>query len=339
MKIILDVPAPQDVVDRLQAQGAATIECLTGNGFDRPARRVDPQLAAGAEIWVAPHAPLNLADLPGLRWLQITSTGYDQLLGLGLDQRPALAVTNTRGCCDLQIGEWCLASMINLARGLRVLLANQEAAIWDRTAAVQGEIRRRTVGFWGYGGYARETARLARHCGMTVHAYTRNGPRTREATYVVEGTGDPDAKLPHRFFTAGQEREFLGGLNFLILACPLTAATRGAIGEPELRAMRPTAFLLNPARGPIVQEAALLRALSEGWIAGAALDTHFSYPLPPEHPLWRMRNVLLTPHLAAGGATPQFVERFWDLLCQNLSRYRTGLPLLNRLTSGELQGQ
>ena len=90
--------------------------------------------------------------------------------------------------------------------------------------------------------------------------------------------------------------EFLPHLDYLILTMPLTLATRGIIGERELRMLPPTAVLLNPARGPLVEEAALLAALREGWIAGAALDAHYQYPLPPEHPLWSMPNVILTPH-------------------------------------------
>jgi len=324
MKILFDLPVPAAQLAALSSTGKITADCLEGSQFDRPARQLDPARIQDAEILVCSQLPLNRTAMTALQWIQIPSTGYDQLLGLGLADSDVV-VTNSRGCCDLQIAEWNIAQMINLARGMRVLLANQEAAIWDRSAAPQGEIRG-------------ETARLARQFGLRVHALTRSGPRSREETYVVSGTGDPEARLPDRFFIAGQEAEFLGGLDFLIVACPLTSATKGMIGEAALRALPRTAALLNPARGPIVQEAALLRALTEGWIAGAALDTHFSYPLPAEHPLWRMRNVILTPHLAAGGATRQFVERFWDLFGQNLGRYLAGRPLLNQLTAAELAG-
>src|SRR5262249_52766995 len=159
-----------------------------------------------------------------------------------------------------------------------------------RTDRSQQEVRGRVVGIWGYGGIGRETARLARALGLTVHVMTRTGVRPREHTYVVPGTGDPEGVLPDRVFVAGQEREFLAGLDFLVLALPHTRDSDGLIGEEQLRALPRTAFVLNPARGPIIQEQALLRALTEGWIAGAALDTHFAYPLPAEHPLWRMPN-------------------------------------------------
>jgi phosphoglycerate dehydrogenase-like enzyme len=134
---------------------------------------------------------------------------------------------------------------------------------------------------------------------------------------------------------AGQEREFLAGLDFLVLALPHTRQSDGMIGAEQLRTLPRTAFLLNPARGPIIQEAALLRALAEGWIAGAALDTHFAYPLPPEHPLWRMPHVILTPHVSGADHSRDFPARIGDLFAQNVVRYREGRPLLNELTDQE----
>jgi phosphoglycerate dehydrogenase-like enzyme len=121
----------------------------------------------------------------------------------------------------------------------------------------------------------------------------------------------------------------------LVLALPLTRQSEGLVGEEQLRALPRTAFVLNPARGPIIREAALLRALAEGWIAGAALDTHFAYPLPPEHPLWRMPNVILTPHISGGDKTAAFPGRMADLFGQNVARLRAGRPLLNEITPRE----
>jgi phosphoglycerate dehydrogenase-like enzyme len=141
--------------------------------------------------------------------------------------------------------------------------------------------------------------------------------------------------LPDRVFVAGQEREFLSGLDFLVLALPHTQQSGGLIGEEQLRSLPRTAFLLNPARGPIVQEPALLQALAEGWIAGAALDTHFAYPLPPEHPLWRAPNVILTPHIAGAEHSRSFPTRMGDLFVQNVMRYRDGRSLLNEVTAQE----
>jgi phosphoglycerate dehydrogenase-like enzyme len=141
--------------------------------------------------------------------------------------------------------------------------------------------------------------------------------------------------LPDRVFTAGQEMEFLSGLDFLILALPHTKQNTGMIGVRELQALPKTAYVLNPARGPIIQEEALLTALRQGRIAGAALDTHFAYPLPPEHPLWRFPNVILTPHISGADHSRHFPDRICDLFVRNVERLLNGQPLLNELTVQE----
>jgi phosphoglycerate dehydrogenase-like enzyme len=225
--------------------------------------------------------------------------------------------------------------MINLRRDLRGMLHNQEHAVWDRDARFGQEIRGQVVGLWGYGGIGRETARLAKALGMTVHVLARSGVKPRRNTYLLPGTGDPEGVFPDRVFTAGQELAFLAGLDYLILALPHTQRSTGMIGVRELRQLPKTAFLLNPSRGPIVQEQALLSALREGWIAGAALDTHFEYPLPAEHPLWRMPNVILTPHISGDDNSTLFPARMADLFVQNVERYLAGQPLLNFITPEE----
>jgi phosphoglycerate dehydrogenase-like enzyme len=254
---------------------------------------------------------------------------------LGLAER-GIRASNSRGCFDTAITEWNLAMMVMLTRDVRQMMRNQEAAVWDVSGAFQQEIRGRTVGLWGYGGIGRETARVARQLGMQVHVLTRNGIRPRREIYLLPGTGDPEGVLPHRTFTAEQSNEFLAGLDYLIVAMPLTSSTDGLIGEGELRALPRTAFVLNPARGPIIREEALLRALREGWIAGAALDTHYQYPLPPGHPLWKFPNVILTPHISGSGKSIRFPERLWDLFVRNLQRLGSGQNLLNELTPAEL---
>jgi phosphoglycerate dehydrogenase-like enzyme len=107
------------------------------------------------------------------------------------------------------------------------------------------------------------------------------------------------------------------------------------VGAAEFQALPRTAFVLNPARGPIIQEKALLKALHENWIAGAALDTHFAYPLPSDHPLWSFPNVILTPHVAGADKSRTFPDRIADLFAQNVARYHDGRPLLNQLTPQE----
>jgi len=244
MKLLIDVPVDDAALARIRAAGHA-VECLTPPG-DK-IRKIEPDRLAGVEALFCSYPPENFNDLKALRWVQVASAGYAQLFGLDLPGR-GIRATNARGCFDVAIAEWTLAMMVNLARDLRQMIRNQDAAVWDRSAIFQREIRGLTVGIWGYGGIGRETARLARHLGLRVQVMTRRGVGPRENIYCVPGTGDPEGVPPHRVFTAGQEADFLAGLDFLVVALPLTRATEGLIGERELRALPRTAFVLNPAR-------------------------------------------------------------------------------------------
>lgn len=336
MKLLIDVPVEPAALAVMQASGCCEIDCLVPPA--ETARPVEPARLRNADVLFCSLPPTNFSDMAAVRWVQLASAGYSQLFGLGLPAR-GIRASNCRGCFDVPIAEWVIAMMVNLARDLRQLIRNQDAAVWDRSAVFQRELRGMTIGLWGYGGIGRETARLARHMGLNVHALTRSGVQPRRETFCVPGTGDPPGVLPHRVFQAGEELTFLSGLDFLVVALPLTKATEGLIGERELQALPRTAWLLNPARGPIIQEAALLRALRENWIAGAALDTHYQYPMPPEHPLWRFPNVIFTPHISGSTLGPRFKQRLWEIFSLNVERFIHGRPLLNELTPAQLAGE
>lgn len=336
MKLLIDVPVEPAALAALQSIKDVTVDVI-----DPPAevaRELPAAQLAAADALFCTVPPMNLREARKLKWIQVASVGYSQLYGLDLSTR-GIRASNARGCFDVPIAEWNIAMMVNLARDLRQMVRNQNATVWDRSAKFQREIRGLTVGLWGYGGIGRETARLAKALGLHVHVLTRSGMTgSRGNVYAVSGTGDPDGTLPDRVFGAAQIGEFLSDLDFLILAMPLTKVTEGLVGEAELKALPRRAFVLNPARGPIVQEAALLRALNEGWIAGAALDTHYYYPMPPEHRLWHLPNVILTPHIAGSSLSPNFTVRLWDIFKNNLERLTTGRPILNELTPAQLAG-
>ena len=335
-KIIIDIQVKPDALHRLQAIPGMRVECVECVAPSNETRELPSDLIRDADILVCLMPPKNHAEMSALKFIQVSSAGYAQLYGLDLVRRGVRAC-NARGVYDTPIAEWSVAMMVNLARDVRGMIRNQERGHWERAPRFATEIRGRTVGIWGYGGIGRETARLAKALGLTVHVLVRKGIGSRENAYRVPGTGDPDGTLPDRVFTAGQELEFLSGLDFLVLAMPHTPANTGIVGERELRAMKPTAFLLNPARGPLIQEAALLRALEEKWIAGAALDTHFHYPMPPEHPLWRMPNVIMTPHMSGTEMGPHFADRMWEIVLHNVPSLLGGGPLWNEIPGAELQ--
>jgi phosphoglycerate dehydrogenase-like enzyme len=329
--ILSDVPLDEVAIRRLEAIPGVTVRIVPPH--DKKWDLTD-NLLRGPEILLCKLPPRNLDALTDLKLIQLSTVGYEHLREWRLADRP-LHVCNARGIFDTAIGEWNLAMMVNLTRDLRTMIRNQEQARWEKTDRFQQEIRGQVVGLWGYGGIGRETARLAKAFGMIVHVMTRTGVSPRHNTYVQAGTGDPEGVLPDRVFVAGQEREFLSGLDFLVLALPHTRQSDGMMGEEPFRTLPRTAFVLNPARGPILQEQALLRALTEGWIAGAAIDTHFAYPLPAEHPLWGFPNVILTPHISGGDRSRRFLGDMADLFTQNVARYREGRPLLNEITPQE----
>ncbi|UCH26359.1 MAG: D-2-hydroxyacid dehydrogenase, partial [Trueperaceae bacterium] len=322
-RILIDV-APHDAgLARLRS--VAGLELVftppeAGSGEDA-SRPLPASLLAGTEILFCVYPPTNFSDLTGLKWIQIASAGYNQLYGLPLAAK-GIRATNARGCFDVPIAEWNVAMMINLRRNLRQMIRNQDRSVWDRAADFQQEVRGMTVGIWGYGGIGRETARLAKALGMEVLVMSRAGIGPLEhPVYVLPGTGDPEGVLPDGVFLSGQEEAFLSELDFLVLSMPLMKSTEGIIGARELKALPSSAFVLNPARGPLIDEAALLQALGEGWIAGAAIDTHYSYPLPAEHPLWRLPNVILTPHISGSSLSERLPERLWDIFNLNVRRY------------------
>lgn len=307
---------------------------LPGPAGDEPWRwDKDPATVDGLFCSVLPE---NLADFSRLRWVQIDSSGFSQLIPADLPSRN-IAVTNAAGVFDVPIAEWNLTMMVALARDFPRLVRNQEASIWDRSTRFQAEIRGATVGFWGYGGLARETARLAKAHGLRVHVLARGALRKRDDTYLLPGTGDPEGQLPDQVFGPAETLEFLSGLDYLIMALPLTEATRGICKAEHLGALRPTAFVLNPSRGPLIEEAALVQGLREGWFAGAALDTHYYYPLPPEHPLWKMPNVILTPHISGSTGSPGYIARVREIFQENLMRFGKDRPLINVVPADDLK--
>jgi len=314
-------------------------EVRMGPHVDEPDQTVPPELMKGAEILLCELPPANFEAFDALRWIQLTSAGYTQVLDLPVLER-GIRVSNGLGNFDVPIAEWNIMMMLACHRHLPEMLANQRNCTWDRDARFQAELRGAVVGFYGYGGIARETARLAKAMGLTVWTLGRNSSvRKRENVYRVVGTGDPDGGLPDRVFGPDDKQAFLSGLDILVVSLALTPATEGIIGERELRMLKPTSILINPSRANIIREDAFVRCLRERWIRAAALDVHYAYPLPPGHPLWSMPNLMLTPHVSGSGASTHFLERIYDIFTQNLERYVSDQPLLNELTQEQLMGR
>lgn len=296
------------------------------------------ELADKINILFCEIPPDNIKDMKSLELVQISSTGYSQLFPHKLHERKIKAC-NGRGEFDIPIAEWAIAMMVNLARDVRGMIRNQEHGIWERPARFQSEVRGRTLGLFGYGSLARELARLAKCMGINIHAYDREKADFSQRNYYsVEGTGDPHCLLPDKFFYPGEELDFMSGLDFIAIAMPLTNATEGVITLEHLRALPKGAYLLNFARGPIIQESALLTVLREGHLGGAALDVHYRYPMAADDALWRFPNVIMTPHISGSTASTNFIVRIYDIFVQNVRRFLTGEALINELSDTQLAG-
>src|SRR5262249_48375121 len=157
------------------------------------------------------------------------------------------------------------------------------------------ELRDKTLGIVGYGSIGRELARLTQALGMRVLAVKRSANDARDTDYVPVFPGDPHGLLPERIFAPSQLRTMVAESDFLVIIAPLTPETAGLIDEAELRLMKPTSYLINVGRGPLVNMTSLARALRERWIAGAAVDVFEPEPLGAESPFWEIPNLLITP--------------------------------------------
>ena len=275
-----------------------------------------------AEVLCAYNVPARWRELaPRLRWLQYPGAGVDALRPTGLLAADSgLIITTATGIHSTTISEYVFGSMLMFNWNWPQMVRLQDGHVWARSASWYNlggrELANQTLGIVSLGHIGRRIAQLGRAFGMRVIGMRRS---------TSGGEKDPDVD---QVFSASQLHELLAMSDYVVIAVPLTPQTEKLIGEAELRAMRSSAYLVNIARGRVIDEQALIRALREGWIAGAGLDVAEEEPLPPESPLYSMPNVILTPHIS--GASVHYDERLAALFAENLRRYRAGQPLKNR---------
>jgi phosphoglycerate dehydrogenase-like enzyme len=261
------------------------------------------------------HGELLHAVFPSARrvkWIHVLSAGVDKIVFPELVQSP-VPLTNGRGVFKDSLAEFCMASILFFAKDLRRLVSSQEAGKWEQfdVAPIRGQV----LGVVGYGEIGRETGRLARALGMKVVAVRRRSGLSLQ---------DPDLE---RAYAPEELREMVGVSDYVVVSTPLTSETRGLIGDAELCAMKSSAIIINVGRGPVIVESALIAALTEKLIRGAALDVFDVEPLPAGHPFYKLDNVLLSPHSAdhIAGWADSAMYQFLD----NFERFRSGQPLEN----------
>jgi phosphoglycerate dehydrogenase-like enzyme len=252
----------------------------------------------------------NLSRARRLRWIQTASAGVDRLLFPALVEAD-IVVTNARGVFDDAMAEYAIACILVFAKDLAATIADSRRAVWHYryTEPVQG----RSLLVLGPGPIGTAVARRASALGMRVEAIASAG---RPASTPYDRVRGPDAL-----------GDALGGADYVVNTLPLTERTRHLLDDAAFEAMRPTARLVNLGRGATVDEAALVRALRRGAIAGAALDVFETEPLPADSPLWRMPNVIVSPHMS--GDLEGWEERVVDVFARNLDRFLRREPLHN----------
>ncbi len=306
--VLVDPADPQ--LDMLKTLSGTTI--TVGNTPEVFAR-----IAPAADVILHWSADLKVFEqvwrmAPRVRWVHSRSAGLDGVLFPELAASP-VPLTNARGVFSEILAEFAIGAVLFFAKDFRRMVRSQMAGIWDEFDTI--EIRGQSLGIVGYGDIGRAVAWRAHALGMKVLALRRRPELSR---------GDPNVS---QVFSSDQKHELLAQSDYVVAAAPLTPESRGMIASPEFEVMKPTAVLINIGRGPVVDEAALVRALERQRIRGAALDVFDTEPLPAGHPFYRLDNVLLSPH--AADHTPDWKERTMHLFLENFERFRRGEPLLN----------
>ncbi len=301
----------------------------------QPAKSVED---ISAEIWsqvevLYTDRILPASDAaPGLKWVQVHYAGLDHIANHPLLQEAKIVFTTLSGAVSPQVAEHTLLMLLALGHKMPELQALQGKAEWprDRWERLQPlELRNSTVGLVGYGSNGREIARLLHPLNVHILAVKRDAMHPVDTDYEIEGLGDPQGDLFARLYPAEAVKSMIKECDFVVVCAPLTPKSRGMIGEAELAAMKPGAFLVDVSRGGIVNHAALTAALQEKRIGGAALDVFPEEPLPASSPLWKLPNVILSPHIS--GISPHYSSRAVALFSENLKRYLHNLPLYNQL--------
>jgi phosphoglycerate dehydrogenase-like enzyme len=273
-------------------------------------------VAGDAEVAFSGNNPRRVQKLldatPKLRWYHTLSAGVENMPLAELAER-GIVLTNNSGSYDIQIAEHLLAFVFAASRQLHRYRDLQQASEWKEQQ--HQELRGATIVVYGMGSIGGEIARLASAVGMRVIGVRRSA-----------GSPPPGVE---RVLSTDRLAEVVGEADYLAIAAPLTPSTRGAISREVISRLKPTAWIMNIGRGAIVDESAMIEALQAKRIGGAALDVFTTEPLPKESPLWRLDNVIITPHHSS--SSPRSAERTLALFAENLRRYKAGEPLINRV--------
>jgi len=274
--------------------------------------KVSTDILKKAEIIFGWPKEEDLRKAKKLKWLHLPSAGASKYIDQSLYQNQDIKLTNSSGVYGLPIAEHVLGMILAFNKNLPLYLKQKEEQKWN-SISPRKDIYGSTFGIIGLGDLGRAIARRAKALGAKVLAVKRT--LTKTPAYI------------DKLYSQADIETVLQRSDYVILTLPLTEATEGIISEKELKLMKDDAFLVNVGRGGLIIQDNLIKALTEGWIAGAGLDVTTPEPLPADNPLWRLDNVIITPHCS--GYSPTNTERLYDIFSQNLQNYIEEQPLDN----------
>lgn len=282
--------------------------------FGRP-KEIERKWFKEAEVicgWSSAIIEEGLKQESKLRWVQTWSAGVDKV-PMDAFQSKGVFLTNASGVHPIPMTETAFAFMLSFARKVHTAIRNQHLKKWDNNPKGYFELHGKTLGIVGAGEIGAETARIGKAFGMN--------------TIGVRRSGNP---LPHidRMLDMTGLDQLLAESDYVVNILPLTDETHRLFDEQKFKKMKPSSIFINIGRGASVCTEALMKALQEGWIAGAGVDVIDPEPLPEDHPLWTMENIMITPH--TGGYTNLYEERVTEIFLENLQSYlTTGTPSRN----------
>jgi phosphoglycerate dehydrogenase-like enzyme len=329
IEILISLPFPEPLVKRLR-DISPRLKITVSKASK--AEDISADLWEHVEILYTSQVLPPEEKVPNLRWIQFHWAGVDHILHEPVLHKEGLVATTLSGANATQVAEYIVMMLLSLGRHIPELVANQKRSEWPRDRWERfspKELRGSTVGLIGYGSIGRQTARLLVSLGATVLAVKRDVMHPQDYDYAPEGLGDAGGDYVSRLYPVQAVRSMIKECDFVVVCLPKTKDTLNFLGPTEFNAMKPTVYLVDVSRGGVVDHNALIAALKDHKISGAALDVFPEEPLPPESPLWKFPNVLITPHIS--GITPHFDERAVELFGANIQRYLAGLPLYNRI--------
>lgn len=328
IEVLMTLPYPPEQVERLKAVSSRLN--ITVIPAIKP-EDIPAEVWARTEVLYTDRILPSAAQAPNLRYIQFHYAGMDSAAEAPILRKPDLVAATMSGAMSSQVAEYSVAMLMALGHHLPDLMDYQARAEWphdrwDRLNPV--ELHGSTVGLVPYGSISREIARLLVPFNVTILAAKRNAMDPTDRGYMPEGLGDPEGNLFKRLYPIEAIKSMFKECDFVVISLPLTPQTRGMIGAAELAALKPGAYLVDCGRGWVIDQPALIQALQEKRIAGAALDVFPQEPLPADNPLWRLPNVIITPHIA--GVSRNYDLHAATLFVENLRRYIEGVAIYNR---------